>query len=177
MSILWALLLLVVLASCWVLTLLGAPGNWLMIAAVALYAWLVPGASPQDVSWPVVAAMVVLATLGEVIEMLAGAAGAAKVGGSRRGAVFALAGSLVGGMVGLFIATPIPVVGQAVAALLLAAAGALAGAMFGELSAGRTMHQSWRIGRAAFWGRLLGTLAKSLVASVMLALAAAALVF
>lgn len=176
MNILWAILLIVALAVCWVLTLVGAPGNWLMVAAVALYAWLLPEQSPQDVSWPVVAALVVLASLGEVIELLAGAVGAAKVGGSRRGAVLALAGSLIGGIAGILLATPIPVVGQAAAALLLAAAGALAGAMLGELSAGRSMHQSWRIGRAAFWGRLLGTLAKSVVASVMLALVAAALI-
>jgi len=175
MSILWAVLLLLVLLAGWLMTLLGLPGNWLMVAAAALYAWLMPGDSPQDVGWPLVAALGILALLGELLEALAGLLGAAKAGASKRAAALSLAGSIVGGIAGIFIGTPIPIVGQLVAAILLAGAGALAGAMLGETWAGRPLRESWRVGRAAFWGRLLGTLAKTLVASVMVMAVAAAL--
>jgi hypothetical protein len=175
MTVVWAMLLTLVLLAGWVLTLVGMPGNWLMVAAAAVYSWFVPDASPRDVGWAIVGVLLLLACLGELLEMLAGMLGAAKAGGSKRSALLALAGSVIGGVAGIFVGTPIPVVGQVVAALLLAGVGALAGAMLGEIWKGRTMQQSWRVGQAAFWGRLLGTLAKSLVASVMVVLAVAAM--
>ena len=39
--------------------------------------------------------------------------------------------------------------------------------MLGEAWKGRSLGQSWQIGQGAFWGRLLGTLAKVTVASAM----------
>lgn len=176
MIILWAILLIVALVVGWLLTLVGMPGNWLIVAAAALYSWLVPDSSPHDIGWLVVAVLLGLACLGELLESVAGALGAARAGGSKRGALLSLIGSILGGVAGVFVGTPIPVVGQVAAALLLAGVGALAGAMLGEIWKGRTMHQSWRVGQAAFWGRLLGTLAKSLVASVMIVLTAAAMI-
>ena len=177
MSFLWATLLILILVAGWVLTLLGMPGNWLMVAAAALYAWLIPEESPCRVGWDVVSALVVLACLGELVELVAGALGAAKAGGSKRAAALSLVGSLIGAIVGVVVGVPIPVVGSLVGAVVFAGIGALAGAMLGEIWAGQTMRQSWRVGHAAFWGRLLGTVAKSLVASVMVVLTAAALVF
>ena len=176
MSFLGAFSLIVVLLIGWVLTLIGMPGNWLMVAATAVYAYLVPQQSPVHFGWGVVAAMTVLAALGELIEFVAGSLGAVKVGASKRGALLALAGSVAGGVVGIFVGLPIPLIGPIVAALLFACLGALGGAMLGESWAGRNLHQSWQVGKGAFWGRLLGTLAKSLVASVMVAVAAAAMV-
>ena len=38
MAILFALLLMLILLACWLLTLLGLPGNWSMVAATAIYA-------------------------------------------------------------------------------------------------------------------------------------------
>ena len=111
--------------------------------------------------------MVVLAALGELLEFLAGALGVTKAGGSRRGAILALVGSLAGGIVGLFVGLPIPVVGPIVGAMLLAGAGAFAGAVLGEQWKGRSFDDSWRIGKAAFWGRLLGTVVKTAIGAVM----------
>ena len=176
MTVVWLLLLCVTVATGWVLNLLGMPGNWLIVAAAALYAWLVPGDSRLAIGWPAVGGLVALALLGEVVELVAGALGVSKAGGSRRGAILALAGSLVGGMVGLVVGVPIPVVGSLVAAVGLAGVGALAGAVVGESWKGRDLDHSLRVGQAAFWGRICGTLAKTMIGAVMVAVVLAALV-
>src|SRR4051794_38488712 len=112
MDILWALLLVVGSVICWSLTLFGLPGNWLIVAVAAIYAYLQRPDSLVTFSWSVVGWLVVLATLGEVVEFVAAAMGVKKVGGSRRGAVLSLAGSIVGGIVGIFVGIPIPIVGS-----------------------------------------------------------------
>ncbi len=147
MTFLFALLLIVVLMASWVLTVLGMPGNWLMVVATALYSYLAPGAA---IGGRVLVALLALAAVGEIVELVAGALGVAKAGGSRRGAVLALVGSMVGGVVGIFIGVPIPLIGSLVAAVLFAGLGAMAGAVLGETSAGRGLGASWQIGRLAF---------------------------
>jgi hypothetical protein len=96
MSWLWCILLVLLLIVGWLLTLLGLPGNWLMVVAVTIYVFLVPREERIAVSWPVPVVAGLLATLGEVLEFVAGAAGVAQAGGSKRSAVLALAGSLIG---------------------------------------------------------------------------------
>ena len=164
-----------VLLAGWMLTLLGGPGNWLMLLAVALYAWLVPEDAALTIGWGVVIALLVLAAVGELLEFLAGALGATQGGGSKRAAVLALVGSIFGGAVGLFVGVPIPVVGPFVAALLFAGLGAFVGAVLGEQWAGRSLDESLDIGKAAFLGRILGTLAKTLLGSVMVVVGTLAL--
>jgi uncharacterized protein len=176
MTILFALLLIVVLLASWALTLLSLPGNWLMVAATALYACFVPAASPAGIGWKVVAATVVLAVVGEVVELAAGAAETTRAGGTRRGAALALVGSVVGALVGVLVGLPIPLAGSVVAAVLFAGLGAMAGAMLGEVWAGRKLDASWKIGAAAFRGRLLGTLGKMLIGGLIVAVVVAALV-
>jgi len=175
MIVFWAVLLVVLLLIGWGLTVIGMPGNWLIVVATAVYAWLVPPDSALALGWPVVLLILGLAVLGEVLESLASAFGAAKGGGSKRAAVLALAGSIIGGIAGLFVGVPIPVVGSLFAALLFGGLGALAGAMVGETWKGRDLDESWRVGKAAFWGRLLGTLTKSITGSVMVVVTVVAL--
>ena len=67
--------------------------------------------------------------------------------------------------------------GTIVAAILFASCGALVGAMLGEWWKGRDLAQALEVGQGAFWGRLLGALAKTTVASVMAALAVVAAIF
>ena len=105
--------------------------------------------------------------MGNCSEFLAGALGVTKAGGSRRGAALALIGSLAGGVVGLFVGVPIPIVGPLFGAVLLAGVGAFAGAIAGEHWKGRDFDESLKIGQAAFWGRLLGTVAKTAVGAIM----------
>jgi len=152
----------------WVLTLFSMPGNWLMVAAAALYAWLMPDGTRWDLSWQLVGVLAGLALVGEAIESLASAAGVRKHGGSRRGAIFSILFSIVGAIVGT-AAIPIPIVGT----LLGACIGAMAGATFGESWKGTDSETIRRIGWAAFWGRLFGSIAKILVACAMVAVALA----
>ncbi len=177
MSILAAILLSVTLAIGWLAQLLGLPGNWLIVLAAALYAWWLPPDAATAIGWNVVLVLVVLAVLGELVELVAGALGVARVGGSRRGAVLAIVGSLLGSIVGIFVGLPIPLVGSLVGAVLFAALGALAGAFLGESWKGRDFDASLQIGKAAFLGRLLGTVAKMIVSSTMVAVTLAAILF
>ena len=162
LSILAVSLLLLAAASSWALTLLGLPGNWLMVLSAALYAWLGPETGVLQIGWPLVLAIAALAAAGELAELAASVWGAKRAGGSRRAAVFALLGSLAGAVAGAFFGLPLPVVGSPLAALLGGALGALAGAAAAEHSLGETPGQSLRVGHAAFWGRVLGTGAKTL---------------
>jgi uncharacterized protein YqgC (DUF456 family) len=165
MSIVWALLFILAVLVFWSLNLFGLPGNWLIVAATVLYAWLAP--HNGNAGWLVVAAVAGLALLGEVVELGASASGVKKAGGGRRGAVAALFGSVVGAIAGVFIGLPIPFIGSVIAAVLFAGLGALLGATLGEYSVGKSLTDSLAIGHAAFWGRLFGTLAKVLIGAAM----------
>lgn len=177
MTIVFALLLVVVLLACLALTLFGLPGNWLIVGVTALYAVLTPAQSSAAISWQSVVVLAGIAALGEGVELLAATAGTAKAGGTRRGAVLALGGSVVGTIVGIFVGIPIPLVGSILGALLFAGLGALAGAMVGERWAGKDWDTSWRIGKAAFGGRLVGTLAKIFLGGVMVLVVIVALIW
>jgi uncharacterized protein len=164
---LYAVLLIGAIVVGWALTLVGFPGNWLMVLAVAGYAWLGPAAGTMQITWSIVWATAALAASGEVAEFVAGMWGARRAGGSRRAAIFALAGSLVGAIVGATLGVPIPIVGPPIAAVLGGALGALVGASLAEHSRGEQPRQSWRVGQAAFWGRLVGTGVKTAVATAI----------
>ena len=173
MTFLWALLFVLAVVLFWSLNLLGLPGNWMIVAATILYAWLISEDGSGRMRWTAVGIVTSLAIVGELVELGASAAGVRRVGGSRRGALVALIGSVVGAMTGLFVGIPIPVIGSVIAALLFAGLGAFLGAVLGELSAGRSLAESWKFGQAAFWGRLSGTLAKALIGVVMAGVAIA----
>lgn len=152
----------------WFLTLVGLPGTWLIVASAAIYAWLGPAADSRiALGWPTVVILLLLALLGEGLETLAGAAGARRAGGSRRGMLLAIIGSVFGALFGAGIGVPIPLLGPLIGAILGAAVGAFGGAIAGETWKGRTLDHSWRVGESAFWGRLWGTVAKLAIATIM----------
>jgi len=174
-DIVWAIVLVLVLLVGWASNLFGLPGNWLNLVAAAVYAFFVPAGQRLSMGWFVVAIILVLALLGEVIEWIAGAMGVAKTGGSRRGAVLAIVGSMIGGVAGAFIGIPVPVIGSVIGVLLFASLGALVGAVLGEKWKGRDWSDSLHVGHGAFWGRLFGTLGKIWVGFLIVAVAVAAL--
>jgi uncharacterized protein YqgC (DUF456 family) len=161
--------------ACWVATVFTLPGNWGIVLLAALCAWLLP--EPEGMrlgfSWISVIVLAALAGLGELIEFLAGAAGAAKQGASRRAMALALVGAALGSMIGAVIGVPIPVVGSIIAAIGGGAAGAFAGAWVGEYWKGRASHERLAIGTGAMLGRVLGTIGKLVVGAVMVAYATA----
>ncbi len=170
-----AAVLLALVATGWCLTLVGLPGNWLIVVATVAYAWLVPGEWRTAIGWPMLVVLGCLAVVGELFEFAASAVGTAQAGGSKRSAVLALIGSVAGGLLGAVVGLPIPLVGTVIAAVLFAAGGAMAGALAGEAWKGRSFDEGIEVGKAAFWGRLLGTFGKIFVGSVMVAIVVVAL--
>lgn len=141
------------------LAVIGLPGTWLVIALAAgidLVELLWKGDEPATFGLWSLAIAIGLATVAEVVEFAAGAAGAKAGGATRRGTVGALVGGFVGGIIGTFV-IPIPLVGT----LLGAALGAAGGALVGELSReGTTLGQTIRPATGAAAGRVAGTIVK-----------------
>ena len=158
-------------AACWVGTLFTLPGNWAVLAIAAAWAYLMPkGEYGMGYAWGTVAVLGGLTALGEAIEFAAGAAGAKKEGGSKRGMALSIAGAAVGSMGGATVAIPVPVVGPVIGALGGGAAGAFVGAYLGETWKGRTGPDAVAVGKGALVGRLLGTGGKLAVGAVMVAI-------
>ena len=163
----YAVVLTLVNLLCWVGILFGLPGTWLMVLFPVLLKWWQP--DQFMVSWSVLGVAVGLAAFGEGLDLVLGAAGSRRTGGTTRGAVLALAGSIAGGLMG--VALPVPLVGP----LLGACLGAFVGALVGNLWAGRKLFQSLAAGRGAAIGQFWGTLLKLAIGAtiaVMLAIAA-----
>jgi uncharacterized protein YqgC (DUF456 family) len=167
-----AVLLILACGAGWLATLLTLPGNWVVVLFAALFAWLYPEEAGRGISWHTVGWLVALAAVGEVIEFVSGAAGAAKQGASRRAVVLSVVGAIVGTVVGLGIGMPIPIVGPIVVAVLGGALGAFAGAYLGEWHAGRAEADRFAAGQGAFIGKLWGTLGKLATGAVMLVIVA-----
>ncbi|MEO1236289.1 MAG: DUF456 domain-containing protein [Planctomycetota bacterium] len=163
-------LLLLTLTAGVALTALQLPGTWLMIAAVAAFAWLRWGHDHFSYGGWTLVALLALAALGEFLEFIAGAAGTRNAGGSKRAAALSIPFAIAGAIVGSF-AIPIPVVGT----LLGAAIGAAAGALLGDRWAGRQWRDALTGARGAAVGKITGTVLKLVVAAAMWLTAAVAL--
>ena len=133
------------------LAALGLPGSWLILLWCA--GTYVAGGSAVSIWW--LGAAVAVAAAGEVLEHVLGIAATKKGGGGKPGMWGAAIGSLVAGVVGLFV--PPPVVG----AILVAMLGAFVGAFAGETwFAARTKKEALRPAVWAAAGRLAGMFAK-----------------
>jgi uncharacterized protein YqgC (DUF456 family) len=165
----WATILLISNVLAWGSTFFTLPGNWLILIFSIVYQLVLPADAHPRLSWSVIGLAVVLAVLGEAWEFMASAAGAAKKGGSRRGAVLSIIGSLIGSLGGAILAAPLlPVIGPVVGALIGGALGAFAGAYLGERN--RTHSDRMNIGKGALMGRLFGTAGKLGLGLILLAL-------
>ena len=152
----------------WGANVLGLPGNWLIVS-LAIGGWLLaPESYRSHLSLISVAVIGGVAIVGEVLEFAASALGASRMGGSKRGTVLAIFGSIGGAVFGLFSGAliPIPIIGSLIASLLFGAGGAFIGAVAGERWAGKDWDASLQIGNAAFWGRLLGTVGKAVCGTI-----------
>jgi uncharacterized protein YqgC (DUF456 family) len=134
----------------------GIPGIPLVLAGMVLAAAV---DSFRLVSWWTLGVLAALTALSVVIEYLAAALGARRVGASP----WAMAGAVLGGLAGIAFGP----IGMLV--------GPLVGAVAGELLARRDLRQAGRAGIAAWLGFLVGTVAKAGIVVVMLAVFGAAL--
>lgn len=150
-------------ACCILLVVMQLPGTWAMlILATGVQAadtwWLQEDATA---GWWALGIALLIALAGEVVEVLAGVAGAKTGGGSKRGMWGAFIGAVLGALVGTFV-IPVPLIGS----LLGAIGGAFIGAMVGETSgpSARSLKGAFKPAAGAAAGRALGTIAKTLLA-------------
>ncbi|NNJ26777.1 DUF456 domain-containing protein [Alienimonas chondri] len=160
-------------AACWVATLFTLPGNWAILAIAAAWAYLMPkGEYGLGFAWGTVAVLGALVALGELVEFAAGAAGAKKEGGSRRGMALSILGAMIGSMTGAAVGVPVPLVGPLIGAVGGGAAGAFVGAYLGETWKGKGSSEAIQVSKGALIGRLLGTGGKLACGAVMVVILA-----
>ena len=156
---LYYLILAAVLIGGVYITLFNLPGLWAMVLGTTVYAILTHF---QYAGLRTLIVIIVLATIAELIDLIAAGAGAKKAGASKRGLWGAILGGIAGG---IFFTVPLPVIGTIIGICL----GTFAGAILGELLGGTEVGNSVRIGVGAAWGRLLGILTKLLFGCTILA--------
>lgn len=166
-------LLVVANAAAWVATFFTLPGTWVIVGLMALTAWFLPEAEGRTlgVSWWEVGILAGLAGLGELVEFASGAAGAQRVGASRRSVILSLVGAAIGSIGGAVIGFPVPLFGPIIAAVIGGGAGAFGGAYLGEAWKGREHSERVAVGQMAFVGRVLGTVGKLAVGLLMVVVA------
>ncbi|WP_034641803.1 DUF456 domain-containing protein [Chitinilyticum aquatile] len=129
------------------------PGTPLVFAGILIVAW-------RDdflhLGWPALTLQLLLVLLAQLIDYVAGAAGAKAIGASRQ----AIWGALAGSVIGLFFGLPGLIIGP------------LAGAMAGELLAQSSLSRATAVGLASWLGFIVGGVLKLLIAVLMLVFAA-----
>ncbi|RYZ71130.1 MAG: DUF456 domain-containing protein [Lysobacteraceae bacterium] len=127
------------------------PGLPLVFAGMLLAAW---AGDFQQIGWVTLVVLGLLTLLSVAVDLFATMVGAQRVGASRK----ALAGAVLGTVVGLFFGP------------LGLFAGPFVGALLGELWHGREIGKATRVGIGTWLGILLGTVLKLGVAFAMLGL-------
>jgi uncharacterized protein YqgC (DUF456 family) len=151
-------LLYIVLTAVLLSTALGFPGNWILVGVAVVIALV---SRFSGMTWGYLLLCAGLATLGEVIESTLGAVVVVRRGGTWWG----VAGSVVGGFVGVILGAGIaPPFGSVALGFL----GAFLGAVLGEYAKQRQLEPAMRIGFWSFVGRMLAIAAKLSVGCVVL---------
>jgi len=136
------IILVLAMPAALIAVVLGLPGTWLILVTSVLYSWLTDF---SVITYQMLLGLLVLAVAAEVLEFWSGLWGARRYGGSKK----AMLGTLIGGLAGAIILTP-----------MLFGFGAVVGAFFGAFTGGfvityleqRKMNEAMRVG----WGGLLG---------------------
>ena len=158
-----AILGVLVMAVALFLTPLGVPGLWIMVAVLALGAWL------GDVSIVIVAVCVALAVIAEIVEFVIVQRLNVQYGGS----TLAFWGAVFGGVAGAIVGMPVPIIGSIIAGFL----GSFVGAAVATLYETRHLGVAGRVGWGVLLGRMWSAAAKVALGIVIFVLGAAALVF
>ncbi len=148
-------------AGCWASALaliaLGFAGTIIPaipgLPMIAAGAWLIGLAGDYEiVGWKTIALLAVLAAVGVLVDAVAQTAGAQKAGASKAGIIGSLIGTALGMFMGLFGILFMP----------------LAGAVAGELCAGRSLMHAGRVGVAAWIGMAAAMAVKTALAFAMM---------
>lgn len=147
--LLYVLAALLVIAGIVGSVLPALPGLPMVFGGLLLAAWV---GDFQQVGWMTLTVLGVLTVLAMAVDLVASLLGTRRVGASG----LAVIGAAIGTVVGLFFG---------ILGLLF---GPFAGALVGELLAGRGLYQAGRAGIGAWLGFVIGTLAKLGLAFSML---------
>jgi hypothetical protein len=156
----WAVALALLLVPLLGLHLVGLPGNWLILAAAALFAWL---RHPQAMDLAFFILIGALALAGEIAEFVAQYHGTKRYGGSNKGNL----GALIGAFAGAVFGAPIMF---GLGALAGALAGAYAGCYLFERLHGMPHPAATQAAKGAFFGRALGLTVKIGLGAAMIVL-------
>ncbi len=154
------LLVLALATVAWVLSIFSLPGNWIMVLIALLYGW---SEGFSIMAWWVLAAGVVLAGLGELVELAGTYLGGGTRGGHWTTGLAAIAGSIVGALVGAAFF-------WGLGALPGTVVGAFAGAVAAEGLRHGEGERALKVGLGAAVGRALGLAAKLGLGGAFLAL-------
>lgn len=145
----WVLAVLVVLAGLAGTIVPALPGIPLIFLGLFIVAWI------QDftvVGWTAVGILAALTAIGWLVDLLAGAVGARYLGASKR----SFWGAMIGAIVGMFFGLPGIILGPFI------------GAVLGELSGGRDVIHSSRVGVGTWLGMVVATAVKLAIAFLMI---------
>ena len=139
---------------------LGLPGLWIMIGILAV------GAIYKMVGVLTLLVVVALAGIAELLEFIYVKRYTDKYGGSRK----AFWGALAGGLIGVFVGAPIPIVGSIIAGFI----GTFLGAYAVTFAETRNTASASRVGYGVVLGRAVAAIAKTFAGLVILVLGVAA---
>jgi uncharacterized protein YqgC (DUF456 family) len=160
-EVLLALAIVVMIAALLVIPL-GFPGIWIMIGI------LVIGTAFDEVAWWTLLFLVQVALAAEFVEWVIVKKTSARYGASNR----AFWGAIAGGLIGVLIGLPIPVVGALIAGLV----GTFVGAALVAWWETRRLKMAGRAAWGAVVGRAFAAAFKTAAGIVILVLGAAALI-
>ena len=130
------------------------PGSFIVWLGVIMHRlWMGADAS---VTWKIVILTGILTLFGQIVDFLMGIWGARKFGASWKGAV----GAFVGAFVGFFVPPP----------LFWLIVGPIAGAVVGELAAGRTFREGGKAGVGTVVGGIIAVALKFGISMCVIAL-------
>ncbi len=156
-AVLLNLVLIVVLFFACLITLIGLPGNWLILFLAVGYGFLQDFAT---MSLQLLLLLFGLLLFGELVEFAAGALGAKKQKASWAAMIAATVGGVLGALAGTAL---LPVIGSLVGAF----AGAFAASYGAEYFVTGNRQQSGKVARSVFFAQVAAMVVKTAVAIAM----------
>lgn len=178
LAVIGTVVFVIVLLLGFLAVLVGLPGTILIFVASLVYSACT---GFEAIPWWMLLILLALTVTAEVADNALSAIGAKRYGTSTRGMFAAMAGGVLGALLGGSSSPLLGVIGLTggpVGSVILALVGPVGGAFVGgfagawlyELIAGRRQEDAVRAGWGAIVGRTLGTLLKCAIAGIMLAI-------
>ncbi len=145
----WLLAALVVIAGLAGTIIPALPGIPLIFIGLFIIAW---AGDFLSIGWPTITILAILTAVAWLVDLLAGALGARRLGASQR----SFWGATIGAIAGMFFGLPGIILGPFI------------GAVAGELSSGRDILHSGRVGVGTWLGMIVATAVKLAIAFLML---------